>query len=253
MGFKTRISQIVEWSRRLKDDYVYGPGRSSLPTLIAWLSLVMIAAGWGQSFRGQSLPILLGLGTFGIVAALGLDIRRRTRRLQRMRSDNAEQQLAQQQLTKRLTELVAVGTKTAEIRDVLQQITETHFQGAERRNERRVSSRIPVQIPVQLRSAVGDEGMDRQCLTAVMCEISAGSVCLLHQRPIDDRKVIVSFDLFDGQSISLTAEVQWSEHQVDGTYASGGKVVDVGTPASCTPREPQQLNEQLDLAVTSEA
>ncbi len=41
MEFKTRIRQIVEWSRRLKDDYVYGPGRRSLPTLIAWLSLVM--------------------------------------------------------------------------------------------------------------------------------------------------------------------------------------------------------------------
>ena len=93
MEFKTRISQIVEWSRRLKDDYVYGPGRRSLPTLIAWLSLVMITAGWGQSFRGQSLPILLSLGTFGIVAAFGLDIRRRTRRLQRMLSDNAGQQL----------------------------------------------------------------------------------------------------------------------------------------------------------------
>jgi hypothetical protein len=253
MEFKTKTSQVVEWSRRLKDNYVYGPGRSSLPTLIAWLSLAMIAAGWSQSFRSPSLTMLLRFGTFGIVAALGLDIRRRVRLLQRMRRGDQNQQLrlAQQQLTKRLTELVTDGAKTVEIRAALQQIAETHHKGEVRRNEGRDSLRIPVQIPVQLRPAsVRDEGTNQQ--SAVMCEISSWGVCLLHQRQIDDRKVIVSFELLDGQSMCLTAEFQWSQRQVDGTYASGGRVVDVGGHAPCTPREPQQVNEQLELAVTSE-
>ena len=249
-----KISRIVEWIRRLKDDYVYGPGRRSVPTLIAWLSLVMIAAGWVQLFRLQSSPILLGLGTFGIAAALGLDIRRRTRQLQGMRGDSAEQQLAQQQLTKRLSELVAVGTKTAEIRDVMQQIIETHDTSTERRIERRATSRIPVQIPVQLRPAAGD-GVDEdgQNSSAVMCEISAGSVRLLHQRPIQDRRVIVLFDLLDEKSITLTTELQWSEHQVNGTYASGGKVVDVGcSPTSCTQRESQRIVQETVVEQHSE-
>jgi hypothetical protein len=53
--------------------------RNSLPAMIAWLSLCLIAAGWGPLADAQLRAMWAQIGLFGLTAALALDLAKRAR------------------------------------------------------------------------------------------------------------------------------------------------------------------------------
>ncbi len=252
MSLEKRKGQFVRWIRRMVDDYANTPDRRCAANLIGWLSLVMLAAAWGSVLSSQIQTVWMYFGTLGLISAVGLDIRRRARVFQTKRHGSKE---LHKRVMQDLTRLAAQGANTDEIRKALQWIADTQQQGKILTKEQRAQVRIPVSIPIQLTPAsVESEGQSQReagCSRALVCEISSRGVGLLHRHRIADRKLILTFDLNDGQSMSLAAEHLWSERLVDGTYASGCKVLDVLTHANCTSRKPDHSLRESELVTAT--
>ncbi|HAH45170.1 hypothetical protein [Gimesia sp.] len=51
---------------------IYDAGRNSLTNLIGWLSLCLIAAGWGAEFDMTIRHLWANIGLFGLVSMIGL-------------------------------------------------------------------------------------------------------------------------------------------------------------------------------------
>ena len=191
-------------------------------------------------------------GALGLISAVGLDIRHRVRVFQTKRHGSKE---LHDRVMQDLTRLAAEGASIVEIGRALQWIADTQQQGKILTKEQRAHGRIPVSIPIQLTPAgVVSEGQGQRkagCSRALICEISSTGVGLLHQHRIVDRKLILTFDLIDGQSMSLAAELLWEQRQVDGTYASGCKLLDVLTHANCTSRKPDHSLRESELVTAT--
>jgi len=53
---------------------LYDSGRSSLTNLIGWLSLCLIAAGWGAEFDTSMRHLWANIGSFGLASMIGLKL-----------------------------------------------------------------------------------------------------------------------------------------------------------------------------------
>lgn len=84
----------------MENDEMSQAGAShSVSTLIAWLSVCMLAAAWGSSLGPDWALSWMEWGAFGLVAAVGLNISERVRAMQRQ---NAEKRAALDRLESRL-------------------------------------------------------------------------------------------------------------------------------------------------------
>ena len=209
----------------------------------------MLAAAWGTELSSELRVLWKDFGLLGLAAAIGLETTRRARLYRTMRHGPKP---LHQRVMEVLTKLAAEGADTDEIRNSLRWIAEAMQEG-KLRDGPRTHVRIPVAIPVLLtpvgRRQVGEQ---EQSIKASICEISATGVGLLHRDRILHRKVSLTFDLLDADqldvhSMALIVEFHWSQRQVDGTYASGGKVIDIRTHANYIPREPNDEPQESEL------
>ncbi len=137
--------------------------------------------------------------------------------------------------------MLTAETATVEQLNVaLRRIAEEEQDRSERATERRGASRLPFhpQVQVQLPAANGSLSTEEggATFTAYIREISGGGVGLIHKEPIPTGRVMLTFKLSSGETISILAELLWRRSQPDGKYSSGGKLIEVMTPVS--PREP---------------
>lgn len=227
VGIPVRNNYVMNWTKQRIISFRDASGRNAFPNMIAWLSLVMLAAAWGPYFPGALRALWMNFGALGLASAVGLDVARRIRQSQRTQRCS---RVVEQRVVKELTSLAARGAKAASIRVSLQRIAENHQHGATRSNERRSEPRIPVEIHAHLKPVdnVERRNPDQQPpMSVVITELSSKGIRLSHENRIDHGKVVVTFDLRAGRSMSLTAQLQWMQFQADGTYASGGTVLDL--------------------------
>lgn len=186
----------------------------------------MLAAAWGPSIPASCRTPWMIFGALGLAAAVGLDIARRIRRLQ---TTKRHAQVIEQRVVKVLTPLAATEAEPSKIRETLQRIAEDYQQGAKHSHERRFEPRMPVQIPAHMKPVLAD--VERRApkqqgsSEVVISEFSSRGIRLSHKTRLRHGTVILNFDLLDGQSMSLTVQLHWTQHQVDGTFASGGTVL----------------------------
>ena len=69
------------------------PGTSSLPKLIAWLSLCLLSAAWGHALAPDLRTVWAEIGLFGLSASVGLGILEKSRLLLKERQERAAYQL----------------------------------------------------------------------------------------------------------------------------------------------------------------
>lgn len=189
----------------------------------------MLAAALGPSIPGSFRSVWLIFGALGLASAVGLDVTWRVRGLQKARR---RAHVFEQRVLKVLTPLAAASAEASRIRDALRRIAEDYQKGVEYPHERRFEPRIPVQIPAHLRP-VGDDyerriSSPQHSLKVMISEFSSIGIRLSHEKRLDNAAVVVvTFDLLDGRKMSLTAQLHWMQRQFDGTYASGGTVLDL--------------------------
>ncbi len=75
IGTSSTASGIIDLARK-----------TTLPALIAWLSVCMIAAGWGPELTPSLRQWWGWMGLFGLTAAVGLELSARSRSLLKIRS-----------------------------------------------------------------------------------------------------------------------------------------------------------------------
>ena len=209
----------------------------SLTSLIGWLSLCLLAAGWGVQLDSTVRQLWANFGLFGLASAIGLEVVQRTRRVHRRRK---QRRTTDRRIGQNLTKLAAANATIKQLNAALRRIAEEEQESDQSANERRGETRLPfscaVQVtPLDYSGRPSTEDGD-STFTAHIRDISAGGVGLIHNQPIPSERVMLTFKLGRGETISIVAELTWRHHQPDGMYSSGGKLIEVMAPVS--PREP---------------
>jgi len=204
----------------------------SLSGLIGWLSVCLLAAGWGPEAHPAVRYLWGTAGLFGLVSAVGLEVAHRARTAPLQRKQRRE---AVKRAEKSLAKITAHKTAIEEVHSALVRIISDNRQEDETSGENRGQSRMPFHRPVRVTSV---EEFENNALdshdkgfNAAIRDLSANGVGLMHDCPIDNRRVVLTFDLSGGESISLLVDLQWDMQESDGKYVSGGKLIEVMTPA----------------------
>ena len=100
--------------------------------------------------------------------------------------------------------------------------------------ERRSDTRLPFQRPVEVTPLEKDDApldtSGSQSVTAYTRDISVGGVGLLHDQPITSNRVLLTFELLGGETVSLVALLTWCRYLGDFWYSSGGRLIGVVQP-----------------------
>ena len=210
---------------------------TSIPTLIAWLSLCLLAAAFGHALDSQWQIIWAEAGAFGLASAVGLGALEKTRAARAERVYNRVMQMRVECGLARLNEhSAAVDSINTAVRRLVEHASmrrSTDVASAprvKRRWQTQLLSDTPLEIvPVEDQ----DEPFDSKSVTPItgaLRQISSQGVTFEHEEAFAARIVLLTFKLTDEQ-ISFVVDVMWSQKTVDG-YTSGGTVLAVGVPAA---------------------
>ncbi len=224
----------------------------SIPSLMAWLSVCILAAAWGKSLDENLQAQWSTLGLYGLVASVGLGLLEKGRnlRLKRARQDAlqtrttfglariTEQEAARDTIysaVRRVT--VSAGADMASSAENVQK------RRRERRSERRSEhlGRLPMEVTVVI------DHDDLSCdlsspFPGTLRDLSASGISFLHWVPINGRIVVLTIRLPDGNHLSFVVEALWTDVTRDG-FVSGGSILDVGIPD-----EARSKHDEVELA-----
>jgi hypothetical protein len=210
---------------------------TSIPSLIAWLSLCLLAAAWGHALDSQWQIIWAEIGAFGLASAVGLGALEKTRAARAERVYNRVMQTRVECGLARLNEhSAAVDSINTAVRRLAEHAAKrrsseiSSVSRVKRHWQTQLLSDTPLEIvPVEDQ----DEPFDSKSvapITGALRQISSQGVTFEHEAPFAARIVLLTFKLTN-EEISFVVDVMWSQKTVDG-YTSGGTVLAVGIPAS---------------------
>lgn len=210
---------------------------TSVPTLIAWLSVCLLAAAFGHALDTQWQVIWAEIGAFGLAAAVGLGALEKTRAARAERVYNRVMQTRVECGLARLNEhSAAVDSINTAVRRLAEHAAKRRsteiasVPRVKRRWQTQLLSDTPLEIvPVEDQ----DEPFDSKSvapITGALRQISSQGVTFEHEEGFAARIVLLTFKLTD-EHISFVVDVMWSQKTVDG-YTSGGTVLAVGIPAA---------------------
>ena len=208
---------------------------SSWPSLVAWLSLCILAAAWGRLLPPMARFAFLNMGSFGIVAAVGLELAARSRV---NRCQALQESFAQERVKRELKELTRRKVTIEDWRTAFRRVADDVHERDKKQLGRRGESRLAFQCPARVAPLEESDAWQKDeadVFTAYVRDVSGDGVGLVHNRPVDDRDVMLTFSLASGESVSLAASPVWCSLQADGRHRSGWKLIDAERPAaSCS-------------------
>ena len=213
------------------------PKRStSFPSMIAWLSVCLLAAAWGHTLDDRWQSIWLVMGSFGLAAAVGLGAVEKARSARQARVRNCATRARLECGLARLNEHGATleSINAAVIRVSEFALRTTHGESLNApRVKRRWQSQLLKHFPIEI-TPVEDRG-DTDCeliepIPGTMLEVSSRSVSFDHTEPFGTHLVLLTFKLGTTQQLSFVVDVLWTE-RLGFAYTSGGTVLAVGVPA----------------------
>jgi hypothetical protein len=208
----------------------------SMPNLIAWLSLCILAAARGRSLDDHWQPIWATMGAYGLVAAVGLGVLERARFARQARlHEKSVQARVEHGLTRLCEHDATIESINAGISRLtaaaVQQFGQPTFHTGilKRRAQARLLSRLPLEIVAVLERDEVNHHLARP-IAAKLEDISARTLSFFHLQPFLATVALLNFDLGGDSRISFVVDVMWSEKSGSG-FASGGTVLAVGVPA----------------------
>jgi hypothetical protein len=207
----------------------------SIPSLIGWLSVCLLAAAMGRSLDPRWQTIWAEAGAFGLVAAVGLASVERMRvvRLQRSRT-KALQARFECGLARLHQHSATIDSINSAVRKLAQQaaIDMRGKLGKAQRNRRRDQMELVADYPLEI-MPVDDRAeydIDLVPITGTLQQISSRVVSFEHHEPIPTRTVLLTFST-GVKRLSFVVDVTWTQ-KIDDAYTSGGTVLAVGVPTS---------------------
>jgi hypothetical protein len=211
------------------------PRAVSIPSLIGWLSLCLLAAALGRSLDERWQVVWAEMGAFGLAAAVGLAGLERVRqaRQQRLR-DRAMQARFECGLARLNQHSATIDAINAAVRKLARQVA-FELRGkldATPRNRRRDEMELVADYPIEI--AAIDETADCEdeppAISGVLDRISSRVVSFRHDISIPTQTVLLTFRLGD-ERLSFVVDVTWTKME-NGKYTSGGTVLAVGVPGT---------------------
>lgn len=212
----------------------------SLPNLIGWLSVCLLAASFGRSLDPKWQVVWAEMGAFGLIAAVGLGGVERLRNAQLQRSrDRATQARFECGLARLTQHSATVDSINSAVRKLAHQATLDMRRklGQAQRNRRRDQMEMLADYPLSITPIDENDEVDAglPSVTGTLQQISSRVVSFEHADPIPNRIVLLTFRIAE-QELSFVVDVTWTQ-SIDGAYCSGGTVLAVGVPNGERQRE----------------
>lgn len=208
---------------------------TSMPSLIAWLSLCLLAASFGRSLDARWQVLWAEMGAFGLAAAVGLGSLERARHARQQRArEQAMQARFECGLTRLNQHSATIDAINAAVRTLVRQATIDkcgRFGGAHH-NRRRDQLKMLANYALQIVPVDEQAEIDAKLppIDGVLQQISSRVVSFKHTESIPTRTVLLTFQIGESQ-LSFVVDVTWTQ-KIDDAYSSGGTVVAVGVPSS---------------------
>ena len=201
---------------------------ATIPELIAYLSLCMLAASFGAMIGPLWSHWWAIFGTFGLASALGLDVVNRSRA--RLAAESHRKQLARE-AERKLDEVMGDMQSTSAVRAALRQFQSGTTAAAPRGANGQGGPRLPLNKPARITRLLQYSGGVVQRmgdpLPGRVRNVSRQGFGLAHDERLDRGLVLLEIDLENGEPLQLVGGVLWCELQDNGCYFSGGKVLEV--------------------------
>lgn len=205
----------------------------SLPSLIGWLSVCMLAGAFGRSLDAFWQHVWAQAGAFGLAAAVGLGSIERFRQSRQQNTRDKMQKARVECGLARLTQHSAtIDSINAAVRKLAQQaVNDMHGKlGKAQRNRRRDQMQMLSDLPLEI-APVTDESegsLMLEPMSGLLQQISSRVVSFEHSEAIPTRTVLLTFRA-GKQPLSFVVDVTWTQ-KLDGVFTSGGTVLAVGVP-----------------------
>ncbi|REK11442.1 MAG: hypothetical protein DWQ37_14260 [Planctomycetota bacterium] len=208
----------------------------SLPSLIGWLSVCLLAAAYGRTLDERWQVIWAEMGAFGLVAAVGLGSIERIRLARQQKTrDKVTKARFETGLARLNQHSATIDSINAAVRKLAHQATlDTRRKlGHAQRNRRRDQMEMLADYPLTITpvDAKGELGIAAPSTAGSLQQISSRVVSFEHAEPIPEQTVLLTFHLGEQQRLSFVVDVTWTR-AVDDGFASGGTVLAVGVPSS---------------------
>lgn len=230
--------------------------KTSLPSLIAWLSLCLLAAAWGHTLDEQWQVVWAEIGAFGLVSAVGLGALEKARQARIARVYNRVMQARVECGLARLNEhSAAVDSINTAVRRLAEHAARRRSAkiAFASRGKRRWQSDLLGDYPLEIVPVEdNDEPFDSKSVPPIagcLRQISSQGVSFEHDESFTAKIVLLTFQLSDTQRLSFVVDVMWSQKTVDG-FMSGGTVLAVGVPVTSKPETEPDPEAELSGAAS---
>lgn len=220
---------------------------TSIPTLIAWLSVCLLAASWGHTLDDQWQAIWAEIGAFGLTSAVGLGAIEKVRLAQADRVHNRVLQARVECGLARLNEhSAAVDSINAAVRRLTEHAVKCRRAEVSTvpRSKRRVQNQLLGDFPLEVTPVEDQEGEfasnSAVTITGFLRQISSQGVTFEHDSAFNTRIVLLTFKLTDEQRLTFVVDVLWTQPTPAG-FTSGGAVLAVGVPSETAPSESSEF------------
>jgi hypothetical protein len=201
---------------------------NSLATIIAWLSTCLLAGGVSTLFSESARTMWITWGSFGLVAAVGLEVAARFR--ERMRMD-ALKLVAASRFERDMNYENKEHEANAAIRQAVARILGRKPSVPEIATSRRAKERFPCNRSVELHLRQGAHGTagnrDTGTRVARISNLSESGFELKLTETLPQQRMEMIIVSADGGRQSMLGEVLWCSPQLDESYLAGGRFLDV--------------------------
>ena len=195
----------------------------SVSALIAWLSLCMLAAAWGQSIDEHWRGPWLNVGTFGLVAAVAFGS---IEKAQIARTKWLRQQSERKIFEGRLERLNEQNVTIESINNAIRQLA--RHAGSE-------LNRYPLEVMPAGENGEAFEFGSARTIIGLLRKISSSAVSFEYEQAFPERIVLLTFHVGKRLPLCFVVDVMQTQKSTCG-FISSGAVMAVGVPAEHGPK-----------------
>ena len=202
---------------------------NSLATVISWVSSCLLAGGLSTVFTESARSMWMAWGSFGLVAAVGLDVTARVR--EKMHAD-AMYLVTNRRYERDMKYEVDDQAASTAVREAVARILGRTPPVPTIPSSRRVQKRFLCDLVVELhlQDDQNDAGKDgASTRLARVTNLSSSGFELTIKKPLPRRRMEMIITAANGHKQKMFGEVLWDAPKADGSIVAGGRFLDAAS------------------------
>jgi hypothetical protein len=201
---------------------------NSLATMIAWVSTCLLA-GWASTLFSESARTTwMTWGSFGLAAAVGLDFTARIR--ERIRIEGLKvtaNKRFDRDISFETQEIEAIAAIRAAVTRILGRSPPAFKPDDGRRTQQRFPCKLEVELLLELEQRENSANGKAFTHRARVTNLSESGFELMLAESVPQQRMKMSFASAKGGQETLLGELLWCSLQTDGSFAAGGRFLNV--------------------------